>query len=146
MKAPTAPDLTAFWVAARKQLFAEYGQAGRRNRQRMAERQELATELGLRDVTVRAFLNGSQKSLGEFSRGRLCSKYPAIGRMYEEACQLVEHAKPAKPGASEKQEASEPVQIMLEFEGFETKLAPVIVRIQPGRDGFVTVRVKQRAV
>jgi hypothetical protein len=146
-RAKSEPDLTEFWKSVRELLFKECGQAGKRNRQTMLQRRRLAENLGLEDVTIRAFLNGSQKSLGEFSRRRLCSKWPVIEKMYYESCGATPHA-PLVSGAesaSHPDEGPAACQLTLEFEGFDTPILPISFRIRPGRESVVNVKFQQRS-
>jgi hypothetical protein len=137
------PDFLPFWTNVRQLLLSEYGQDGARNRETMRRRAALASDLGLEDVTVRAFLNGSQKTLGESPRKKLCARRPDVARLYEEHEARSGHALDTIGTEISPQSEKNLIQLTLQFEGFDSfDVRPITIKLDPGREGLINLRVK----
>jgi hypothetical protein len=138
------PDLRPFWQTVRELFSIAFGQRGLRNRETMRRRVAFAEQLGLQDVTVRAFLNGSQRTLGENARRLLCEEVPELSRLYT-------HCRLAAVGCREPQDdlgdsgpsvESSDIQLTLQFEGFDQSVETLVLRLPPGRAGLLSLTVK----
>jgi hypothetical protein len=144
-RANSEPGLLSFWSSVREVLCIAYGQDGHRQRSRMRAREELAEGLGLQDVTLRGFINGKPKTLGDVALRRLLAKCPDLDRLYNLHRTIEESGEKAPSGASEsaiRQEQPTGVQMELVFEGFEVRGAPVKLRLPPGNEGVVSLKLK----
>jgi hypothetical protein len=139
------PDLLPFWNSVRELLLMAYGQSGRRNRSVMNRRAALARELGLEDVTVRAFLNGSQKTLGASPLQRLCAKCSDLEKLYRrhrEQAIGTRQMDTQQLGGPQNLGGEGQVQLMLQLEGFESRIEPMKLKLRPGQETLVTIKVK----
>src|ERR1700693_1927571 len=59
------------------------GQNGGRDREKAHIRRSIADLLAMGDVTLKSFLNGNQKGLGEGPRNRLLALDPAFRELYD---------------------------------------------------------------
>ena len=134
------PALTTFWAEVRQELLPTYGQeAGKRDSQKMRRRNDLAEELGLNARTLKGFLNGNQKSLGEDARRKLFDKMPALERRYHD---LVGRPglQPERPDvATGRNELY--IQLTLQFEGSGEPPQMLTARLPPGREGVLTLKI-----
>ena len=133
-RALSEPDLGLFWHTARELLVLACGQSGRRNRETMRRRRAWAEELGVEDVTVRAFLNGIQRTLGENPRQRLCARVPELARIYKTCLELATCAV-SEPSA---------VQLILKLEGFVPTQSPIGLKLPPGRACLINLSVMHK--
>jgi len=139
------PDLCPFWQTVRELFSIAFGQMGLRNRETMRRRVAFAEQLGLQDVTVRAFLNGAQRTLGENARRLLCEQVPELSRLYKAHCRLAEvgcREPHDDMGASGPSVESSDIQLTLQFEGFDQSVGTLVLRLPPGRAGLLSLTVK----
>ena len=136
------PEAAAAWNLIRADLRGRFGQNGKRDRNKVRQRKELARELHLSDHTLKGFINGKQKSLGEIARVILLEKMPALALPYRQAL-------PGSPSAETNDSRGDDsagnqssyVQLTLQFDGLDSQPTPLIAHLPPGREGVLTLKI-----
>ena len=131
-------NLIGFWNDVRALLLPEYGQEGRRSKEMASRRKALSSEIRVPDATMRGFLNGHQKSLGDGPRRRLCAKRSEIATLYANHC-ADESVPEAADDAAKSSEQG--IQLTLQFDGFGPD-EPIAFRIPPDSQGQIVLKFR----
>ena len=138
-------EARAFWSEVRQQLLPAYGQSpGKRDRGRAALRRRFADELRIPMSTLKGFLNGHQKTLGEDVLPVLFSKIPDLEGRYPKF--VLDRATSSAQGEGVNYIAGNQVQITLKLEGSDEPAISQTARLPPGRAGILTVKVEPQRV
>lgn len=136
------PEIAKFWEDLRQELRRDYGQeSGRRNREKVRLREQLARDLQLSSRTLKGFLNGNQASLGSTALFAVFARRPDLGMRYIEAMGQQSSADTVGvPGGGVY------IQLTLQFDGSDDSSKSFTARIPEGRQGVLTVKIDPRRV
>jgi hypothetical protein len=141
------PQMTSFWEEVRSELHRLYGQdSGKRDRKKMRVREQLAKEFGLNSRTLKGFLNGHQKTLGQGALFGLFARLPALEARYKEATGQHNGPRASPEGSIGPADIDHQlyVQMTLQFDGFDDQPQSATAHLAPGREGVLTVRIGAR--
>lgn len=100
-------------------------------------------ELGLEDVTLRGFINGKPKTLGEPALRVLLAKSRDLEKLYKRHRIIEAPAdQPVEPADLAGEDEALGVQLALNFDGFDFQVPPITIKLEPGSEGTVTIRLK----
>jgi hypothetical protein len=125
----------------RDDLRERFGQNGKRDRNKVRQRKDLASELQLSDHTLKGFINGKQKSLGENARVVLLKKMPALALLYRQALGGLSGGTTVDSGGESRANQGSYIQLTLQFDGLDDQPTPVIAHLPPGKEGVLTLRI-----
>jgi len=132
--------LTTFWAEVRDGLLPEYGQErGKRDWQKARRRDLFAKELGVSGRTLKGFLNGNQRGLGEDARSALFIKMPALQRRYHELVRSGQQPDRADVGTGRSNDLY--IQLTLQFEGSDEPPKTLTARLPPSQEKIVTLKI-----
>jgi hypothetical protein len=138
------PEIARFWKDARLELRQFCGwEPGKRDRKKTLLRDQLAMEFRRSSRTLKAFLNGHQKSLGQEALFGLFARMPALEARYKQATGR-RNGPPASPdaGIGSKTEYGLYVQMTLQFDGFDDQPLSLTAHLPAGREGVLTLKIE----
>jgi hypothetical protein len=142
-------EIAEFWDVVRLELQRNYGQdQGKRDRKKALQREQLAKDLRLSSRTLKGFLNGNQKSLGQEPLFALFAKMPAFEQRYREATGRQQGPSVPRGGgaAGSKDVHGLHVQMTLELVGFGDQPRPITARLTRGREAVLTLKIDEGRV